>query len=162
MIGGYLYSNLDENIESHLRNKLGNSYNKIKIWDNGYLFYDNPFQDNQNSCLTSNDLVVLSQDLLVTDDPDGEYLKLNLQKDFPEMFRKQGTDAFNSIASDFRMAIVDKTKGPMSLFLVSNRAGSGRMFYHKVKAGMVFSSDLRFLLKIVPLDVSNIGIYSIL
>lgn len=162
MIGGYLYNELDGEIEGSLHDKFGNSFTKIKVWDNGYLFYDNSFQDNQTSCLTSNDLIILSQDLLVTDDPHDEYRELNIEKDFPEMFRNSGTDAFNSIASDFRMVIVDKTDGQKAVFLVSNRAGSGRMYYHLIDSGIFFCSDLRFLLKIVPFDVSNIGIYSIL
>ena len=162
MIGGYLYNKLDEGIEGCLQNNLNSSVNKIRGWNNGYLFYDNPFQDNRTSCLTSNDLIVLSQDLLVTENSDDEFRELNLQKDFPELFRNKGTDAFNSIASDFRMVIVDNTDGRKAVFLASNRAGSGRMFYHTLTSGILFCSDLRFLLKIVPLDVSNIGIYSIL
>ena len=162
MIGGYLYNKLDEKIEMSLHGKFGNSFSKIKVWDNGYLFYNEPFRENQTPFLSSDDLIVLSQDFLVAEDSDGEYRELNLQKDFPEMFRKQGSDAFKAIASDFRMIIVAQDGAQKTLFLVSNRAGSGRMYYHLIDTGILFCSDLRFLLTIVSFEVNNIGIYSIL
>jgi len=162
MIGGYLYSRRNADFESRVLNKANNSFNKIEVWDNGYLFYDKAFGDNKTHCLISDELIILSQDLLVTEGSDGEYRPLNLQKDFAEAFIKKGTDALNNITTDFRMVIVDKTKRQKALFLVSNRAGSGRVFYHKLESGILFSSDLRFLLKIIRFNVNKMGIYSIL
>ena len=162
MIGGYLYSRRNADFEGRVLNKANNSFNKIEVWDNGFLFYDKPFGDNKTHCLTSDELIILSQDFLVTEGSDGEYRPLNLQEGFAEAFIKKGTDALNIIASDFRMVIVDKGKRQKALFLVSNRAGSGRIFYHKLESGILFSSDLRFLLRIIRFDVSKTGIYSIL
>ena len=78
---------------------------------------------------------------MVIKDTDDEYREIDLLKDFPGMFRNKGPDAFKSIASDFRMVIVDKTVGQKAVFLVSNRAGSGRMYYHLIDSGILFCSD---------------------
>ena len=53
--------------EGHVLNKANNSFNKIEVWDNGYLFYDKAFGDNKTHCLISDELIILSQDLLVTE-----------------------------------------------------------------------------------------------
>jgi len=162
MIGGYIYNKLDSDIEFRLQNNMNQNFNKIIAWENGYLFYNKPFGDDQTSFLVSNEIIVLSQDLLVTADSDGEYRNFNLQKEFPEIFSRIGDEAFNVIKSDFRMVIVQRTKKDKSVTLVSNRAGSGRIFFYKMESGVLFSSDLRFLLGIVKLDVNHLGIYSVL
>jgi asparagine synthase (glutamine-hydrolysing) len=161
MIGGYIYDKLDSDIEIRLKNNINQNFNKITAWDNGYLFYNKPFDDDQDSYLVSDEIIVLSQDILVTADS-GEYRNFNLRKEFPELFSRFNDEAFNVIKSDFRMVIVQRTKKSKSVTLVSNRAGSGRMFFYKMESGVLFASDLRFLLMIVKFDINHLGIYSIL
>ena len=162
MIGGYLYSRVDESIKRCLQNELNDLFEKIQIGSNGYLFFDNPYQENHEPYSSSDDLVVLSQDLLVATNSDGEYRALNIHRDFSGLFSKRGISALNDVVSDFRMVVVEKSKKQKTVFLVSNRAGSGRIFYHRLTSGILFSSDLRFLLRIVRFDVNTTGIYSIL
>ena len=97
MIGGYIYNKLDSDIEFRLQNNMNQNFNKIIAWENGYLFYNKPFGDDQTSFLVSNEIIVLSQDLLVTADSDGEYRNFNLQKEFPEIFSRIGDEVFNVI-----------------------------------------------------------------
>jgi len=162
MIGGYSYISLNKGIDNKLRKELHSKFKTINLGDNGYLFYDEPYERDQTSHYISSDLIILSQDLLVSMDAGGEYRALDLQKSFPTQLRQKGTEALAGISSDFRMIIFKKTGEEKTLYLISNRAGSGRMFYHKTASGILFSSDLRFLLKIIHFEVSKIGIYSIL
>ncbi|UCE08072.1 MAG: hypothetical protein JSW07_08600, partial [bacterium] len=162
MIGGYIYDKVNSDFEIRLQNNMNQNFNKIIAWDNGYLFYNKPFDDDQTSYLVSNEIIVLSQDLLATVDYDGEYRNFNLQKEFPELFSRIGDEVFNVIKSDFRMAIVQRTNKNKVLILVSNRAGSARMFFYKMESGVLFASDLRFLLMIVKFDINHLGIYSVL
>jgi hypothetical protein len=92
--------------------------------------------------LASDAIIALSQDLLVTTDSNGQYRNFDLQKEFPERFSSIGDEAFNVIKSDFRMVIVQNTKKNKLVTLVSNRAGSGRIFYHHTDFGVIFASDL--------------------
>lgn len=162
MIGGYIYNLLDKGMDSCLKNELNSSFNKIGVGDNGYFFYDRLFVKNHTFSHITDKLTILTQDLLVTMDSAGEYQSLDIQNEFPEIFTKEGTNSFKRISSDYRMSIFENTENQKSLFLVSNRAGSGRIYYHKMEAGILFSSDLRFLLKFINLDVNRLGIYSIL
>ncbi len=162
MIGGYVYRKEDSEICKRLEHSLPPSCQQIPVWENGYFFFTNPFGSDQNPCAASVDLVCLSEDLLVARDGVGGYVQLDIQGDFHERFRQQGTGAFNSIQNDFRMAVVSKTGDARILYLASNRAGAGRIYYHKLESGIVFCSDLRFLLSIVPFDVNRLAIYSIL
>ncbi|MBU4184677.1 MAG: asparagine synthase [Proteobacteria bacterium] len=161
MIGGYIYNLLDKSIDNRLKSELNSSFNKIRVENNGYLFYDRLLENHTFSHI-SNKLTILTQDLLVTMDSAGEYVSLDIQNEFPEIFTKEGTNSFKRISSDYRMAIFKNTENQKSLHLVSNRAGSGRIYYHKMESGILFSSDLRFLLKIINFDVNRKGIYSIL
>ena len=149
MIGGYIYSKLDMTIEGRLQKEIGSMFEKIQVWDNGYLFHDNPFGNGQTFSLISEDLFVLSQDLLVTTDASGEYRLLDLTTEFRETFSQKGKEAFNVIDSDFRMIVAYRENIEKYLLLLSNRAGSGRIYFHKLKSGVFFCSDLRFLLRIV-------------
>jgi len=162
MIGGYIYNLLDKGIDSGLKSELNSSFNKIRVGDNGYFFHDRLFVENHTFSHISNKLTILTQDLLVTMDSAGEYTSLDIQNEFPELFTKEGTNSFKRISSDYRMSIFKNTENQKSLYLVSNRAGSGRIYYHKMESGILFSSDLRFLLKLIDFDVNRKGIYSIL
>jgi len=162
MIGGYIYNLLDKGIDTRLNSELDASFNKIKVGHDGYLFYDRLFGENHTFSHISDEKILLTQDLLVTMDSAGEYMPLDIQNEFPEIFSKEGTNSFKRISSDFRMVIFKNTENQKSLYLVSNRAGSGRIYYHKMESGILFSSDLRFLLKIIYFDVNRKGIYSIL
>jgi asparagine synthase (glutamine-hydrolysing) len=162
MVGGYIYSERDEEFASRLRNRLDGSFGTIAAWDHGVLFHDEPYPAHPTSSLVSDELVALTQDILATPGPDGEYRPFDLKAELAERLSKDASAAFDSIASDYRMAAVHRREGETSLYLVSNRAGSGRMYYHALDSGVVFSSDLRFLLRIVRCDVSLLGVYSIL
>jgi len=162
VIGGYIYRRGNPDIAALLENELVGSIKKIVVWDDGYFFYGNSFKNKQATHLVLEDIVVLSNDLLVTLDSDGEYRLLNLEEKFPEMLRKDAANALNAIPSDFRMAVTYKIREDKFLFLVSNRAGAGRMYFHTLETGILFCSDLRFLFKIIQPDVRPIGVYSIL
>jgi len=162
MIGGYVYRNPDPEIDALLRDRLPAGCRRIDVWDNGYFFCTGSLESAQAPFAVSSELIVLSEDLLVTPDSSGEYRLAAWEADFCESFRKRNTDAFQSVQNDFRMAVAAGAGGDRSLYLVSQRAGSGRIYYHKRDDGIVFSSDLRFLYGIVPFDISRRGIYAIL
>jgi len=162
MIGGYIYGERDEEFESRLRSRLDGACVTIAAWDHGLLFHDEPYPAHPTSVLASEELIALTPDILATPGPDGEYRRFDLQADLAERLSKDASAAFDSIASDYRMAAVRRRGDETSLYLVSNRAGSGRMYYHALDSGVVFSSDLRLLLRVVSCDVSLLGVYSIL
>jgi len=161
MIGGYLYNRLDANVEERLKVLLGETFQKTKVNNNGYIFHDNPFQDDRMTLKITDDRIVLSQDLLIINGSDGEYRIIGPEAEKHLFGKKDREDIFNAIVSDFRMVFVEK-EPVIKICLVSNRAGAGRMFYHIMNHGILFSSDLRFLLDIIPFDVNRTGIYSII
>ena len=162
MIGGYIYSGRNLEIESRLEQRLDDRHTRTNVWGNGFLFFDDPFADGRTSWLVSNDLIALSQDVLVRSTSDGEHHRFDLQHDFPSEFSRGAIQAFDAIASEYRMVCVDKRGEEVTLYLVSNRAGSGRLYHHTMNGGTVFSTDLRFLLSVVGCEVNRLGIYSIL
>jgi asparagine synthase (glutamine-hydrolysing) len=149
-------------IAARLESRLNPTHSKIQAWDNGCLFYDHPFRDDQPACMVSDELTLLSEDILVTASSEGEYRRLSLGRELSDLFLKKGTDAFNAIHSDFCMAVLWRRGADKGLYLASNRAGSGRIYYHTLDSGILFSSDLRFLLSLIPLEVSPIGVYALL
>jgi len=162
VIGGYIFHNENKGIMDRLNNALRKSYNRIPCANTGFLFYDDPFSDFKTALYSSDSLTILSQDFLVTCNSDGNYSSLDLRKDLPEMFLRKKEEVLKEIVSDYRLIIIERMKKDTSLYLVSNRAGNGRMYYHTMESGILFSSDMRFLLKIVPLQVNDIGVYAIL
>jgi hypothetical protein len=161
MIGGYLYRRIDEDIHARLQQKLA-SYSTAEVWDIGFFFVNRPDQDKQTVCAASPDTIAISEDLLISSDPESGYREIDLKSGFLDNYRSNGPKAFDSIQCDFRMAVASKKGNSHSLQLISHRAGAGRMYYHQLETGILFSSDLRFLLDILSLDVSPLGIYSIL
>jgi asparagine synthase (glutamine-hydrolysing) len=162
MIGGYIYSGRNLEIESRLEERLDDRHTRTHVWGNGFLFFDDPFLDGRTSWLVSDDLIALSQDVLVSSTPGGEHRRFDLQNDFPPEFSRGATHAFDSIASEYRMVCVNRTGEEATLHLVSNRAGSGRVYHHTYNGGIVFSTDLRFLLGVVGCEINRLAIYSIL
>jgi asparagine synthase (glutamine-hydrolysing) len=162
MIGGYLHSERDDNFHARLQGKLDPKWQQIKVWKHGYFFCTDPFQSDRKSFSANGEWIALSEDLLVARDGSGTYRPMDLQSDFAVGFAGDGARAFDSIQSDFRMAVATSRGSEYRLFLASNRAGSGRIYYHRLKNGIVFCSDLRFLLKIVPFEVNRKAIYAIL
>lgn len=162
MIGGYIHRRIDVGLESRLRQRIDHSFTAIDAWDCGFLFCDHPYSDDQTSRLVSHDLVALSQDLLVATDADDQYRPFDLAAELPGLLAQDEPTAFDAIASDYRMAVVRRRGEQTTLFLVSNRAGSGRIYLCPVESGVLFSSDLRFLLGVIKGEVSRLGIYSIL
>ncbi|NLT66231.1 MAG: hypothetical protein GXX84_06460 [Acidobacteria bacterium] len=161
MIGGYLYRTIDRDLAARLERKLV-CCEKLKLWDVGHFFFSSPHRSNGKSCVIAPDLAALSEDLPVSGDGGAEYRLLDLETDFLELFRKHEAPAFDHIQSDCRMAVLSKKEDSYTLFLASHRAGAGRIYYHRLDSGIVFCSDLRFLLSIIPLDVNPLGIYSVL
>lgn len=162
MIGGYLFRNIENSIMDRLNSALGKTYNRSQCCENGIIFNDNPFADVDTAFYTSENLTILSQDILVGDNSDGYYSSVDLCKDFTMMFRRKKADAFQDIVSEYRMIIIEHADEDTELYLVSNRAGNGRMYYCATGSGILFSSDFRFLLKIFPFDLNDLGIYSII
>jgi asparagine synthase (glutamine-hydrolysing) len=162
MIGGYIYSRKDEDIEARLKAVMRPDWPCLKVWEHGFFFYTNPFHAEQSLCWTRGDAVGLSEDLLVTRDGSGCYRLLDIDHDFAGRWPGQAPEAFGSIQNDFRMAVACNRGGEPLLFLASHRAGSGRIYYHRLKTGIIFCSDLRLLLKIVPFQVSRMAVYAIL
>jgi asparagine synthase (glutamine-hydrolysing) len=162
MIGGYVFRNVENSIMDRLNSALGKTYNRSQCCENGIIFHDNPFSDVDTAFYTSENLTILSQDMLVGDNSNGDYSVVDLRKDFTMMFRRKKAEAFQDIVSEYRMIIIEKTDEDTELYLVSNRAGNGRIYYYTTESGIFFSSDLRFLLRIVPFDVNDLGIYAIL
>jgi asparagine synthase (glutamine-hydrolysing) len=162
MIGGYIYRKVQSEIHKRLQDRLPPSSQQIPVWENGCIFFTNPFSSERTPYAASADLFCLSEDLLVAREGSGGYVQLDIKNDFCDRFLQHGTNAFNSVQNDFRMAVASRTGADRCLYLTSNRAGAGRIFYHRLESGIVFSSDLRFLLSIVPFDVNRQAIYAIL
>lgn len=78
MIGGYIFFHEDPGITDRLNKALKETYTRIPGGDNGFLFHDNPFSDFPTAVYASESLTMLSQDLLVTSNSDGEYSLLDL------------------------------------------------------------------------------------
>jgi asparagine synthase (glutamine-hydrolysing) len=162
MIGGYIFFHEDPGITDRLNKALKETYTRILGGDNGFLFHDNPFSDFSTTVYASESLTMLSQDLLVTSNSDGEYSLLNLHNDFPDLFLRKKAEALHDIVSDYRLIVIERKKDDTDLYLVSNRAGNGRMYYSTTESSILFSSDLRFLLSIVPFEVNEPAVYAIL
>ena len=155
MIGGYIFQAEHAGIMDRLNTALGTSAYRTPCGKTGFLFFDHPFSDSPTAVYSSDSLTILSQDLLATRDVDGNYAVLDLRKDFPDLFRRKKIDALQDIVSDYRLVLVESRKEETDVYLVSNRAGNGRMYYTSVDSGILFASDLRFLLKIVPCALSD-------
>ena len=162
MIGGYIHSERDHDLDLRIQRSLDPKWTRIEIGNRGYFFYSDPFKDESSPYLSSPDLTALSEDLLVCRNGDSGYQPVDLARDFAPAFGAAPSEAFNSIHSDFRMAVAMNRSGEFRLYLASNRAGSGRIYYCRLKDAIVFCSDLRFLLKVVPFNISRKAIYAIL
>ncbi len=162
MIGGYVHSRHDREFEARIRAALEPGTRFLEVRDSGFFFSTAPWASEQKPFFSSSDLVALSEDLLVTPADSGRCGLLDLESGFLPDFLRRGGAAFDAIQSDFRMAVASNQGGRRKLFLASNRAGSGRIYYRKLADGMVFCSDLRFLLKIVPFEVDRMALYAIL
>jgi asparagine synthase (glutamine-hydrolysing) len=74
------------------------------------------------------------------------------------MLEKEGILCINKIISDFNLFLYDKTNG--SLYIASNRATAGRMFYVFWKDTILFSNDFTLLLNVKPLNISTCALYA--
>jgi len=162
MIGGYIFFHKNTDIIDRLNKTLGETYTRIPCGDTGFLFHDNPFSDVNTAVYSSDSLTMLSQDLLVTGNSDRDYSSLDLRNDLPDLFLRKKAEVFKDIVSDYRLIIIERGKVETDLYLVSNRAGNGRIYYYTTESGILFSSDLRFLLRIVPFEVNDPAVYAIL
>ena len=162
MIGGYIFRVENADITARLNRALGQSAYRAPCGNSGFLFFDYPFSGAKTAVYSSDCLTIVSQDLLVTRDADGNYSALDLGADFAGLFRRKRIDALKDIVSDYRLALVEHRMAETDVYLVSNRAGNGRLYYSTMGSGILFASDLRFLLKIVPFEVNDAAVYAIL
>lgn len=162
MIGGYLYRSEKEEISHRLEMALKDSFQQIPYRNSGILFFDQPFTDFKTIFYTSDQLTILTQDLLVTADSEDTYNLLDVQKTLPELFRQKKIEVLNEIVTDYRLILIEQGESDTILYLVSNRAGNGRMYYYQDERGMLFCSDIRFLLKILPWQVNDLALFSLL
>ncbi len=162
MIGGYLFQYEDPDMMNRLNKALRGPYTWIPCGEMGFLFHNEPFSDVPTAVYTSEHLTMVSQDLLVTSNTEGEYAFLDLCHDLPELFVRKQAEVFHDIVSDYRLIIIDRGKEETALYLVSNRAGNGRMYYSMTEGGILFASDVRFLLHIVPFELNDPAVYAIL
>jgi len=110
MIGGYIFQVENAEIMDRLNAALGKSPYRMPCGNAGFLFFDHPFSDTQTAAYSSDGLSILSQDLLVTRDADGDYAVLDLRKDFSELFRRKKIEALKDIVSDYRLVLVERRK----------------------------------------------------
>lgn len=162
MIGGYLFRQPQPELAERLHQTLGDNFQRIPCGNSGFLFHDAPYADFPTTSFTSDCLTLLTQDLLVISNTDGEYRLLDGEQELPDLFLRKHTDVFQEIVSDYRLIVLDQQKEETNVYLVSHRAGNGRMYYSRTAIGILFCSDLRFLLKILPLDVSDAALYAVL
>jgi asparagine synthase (glutamine-hydrolysing) len=162
LIGGYLYRSENKEISHRLKKALKDSFQKIPYRNSGILFFDQPYGDFKTSFYTSEQLTILTQDLLVTADSEDTYTLLEVHKTLPELFLRKKIEVLNDIVSDYRLILIEQGETDTILYLVSNRAGNGRMYYYRDNRGMLFCSDIRFLLKIIPWQVNDLALFSIL
>lgn len=160
MIGGYFYHQKDAEIAARLCG-LTSGCPSIQVFENGYFFHTNPFRPGANAQASSDRAVAISEDLLVAKSASGFYESEDFAH-FLSEFERRGAEAFDSVQCDFRMAVASRQAAGIYLYLVSNRAGSGRMYYRKLEDGIVFCSDLRFLLKVADFEISRKAAYSLL
>ena len=55
MIGGYIYNQIDMDIEHRLEKRIKGLFHKIMALDSGFLFFDDPFEGIQTPCLVSDE-----------------------------------------------------------------------------------------------------------
>jgi hypothetical protein len=70
---------------------------------------------------------------------------------------KEGILCINKIIPDFHLFSYDETT--KTLYLFSNRATAGRMFYIFWKEAVLFSNDFLLLLNIKPLNINTLALY---
>jgi asparagine synthase (glutamine-hydrolysing) len=162
LIGGYLYRSENKEISHRLEMALKGSFQQIPCRESGILFFDQPYTDFKTAFYKSDKLTILTQDLLVTADSENTYTLVEVHKSFPDLFLRKKMEVLNDIVSDYRLILIEQSEMDTLLYLVSNRAGNGRMYYYQDETGMLFCSDIRFLLKIIPWQVDDLALFSIL
>jgi asparagine synthase (glutamine-hydrolysing) len=162
MIGGYLYKMEKNEISFRLHKLSEDSLIFLKNFENGYLFYDGCFSNNQSPHHSTENLILLTQDLLIARDSDNNYKHLNLPEEFFDLYIREKTEVLKRIVNNFRAIIVDYSNGELNVYAVSNRAGNGRIYYHQTESGIIFSSDIRFLFRIINFTVNDMALYAIL
>ncbi len=107
-------------------------------------------------------MTFISQDLLVCEDSDAGYKQIEMSPDIENIFINRKTNLFNDIVSEYRLIVLDSRNENSALYLVSNRAGNGRIYYCQLENGIIFCSDIRFLLRVLPFEINDIAIFAIL
>ena len=130
----------------------------------GYLFYRAASRQpaDETVLCKSDSLLAMSPDLLVGGNWSGGYERLDMSRDFEALYKKYSVGVFGEIVSDCRTVVVDLAAFPKTLYLVSNRAGSGRMYYERTETGLAFCSDIRVLLAMGQHEVNDVALYAIM
>lgn len=102
----------------------------------GLLFHDEPFAQTPTSFYSSGWLSLIALNLLVCRGDGGTYRVIVAGEEPARRFTNEGIGALDGVSSDFRLAAFDA------------RTGVGRIYYRRLEAGLFFSSDLRFLLRL--------------
>ncbi len=161
MIGGYMFSREQVDLTERVQKVLDDTFEKISCGANGFLFFDQPYSDFPTAIHASENLTLVTQDLLVVDGGDGEYKLLDILE-FSSVYTRKQLEVLQDIVSDFRLVLLERQQTETKLYLASNRAGNGRMYYHETDGGLLFASDIRFLLKILPFEAYQPSIYAML
>jgi len=168
MIGGYIGKHAERWIEKLIGARSIQHIAAVGLSGhgaNGYLFCSENSTGRAPSGATlhlSPQLAVVSEDLLVIGHPDSDYHEVDVGEGFAQLYQQHGRAAFEKIVSDFRMVVVDFTASSRALYLVSDRAGSGRMCFERTGNGIAFCSDIRVLLATGPREISDVALYAIL
>lgn len=157
MIGGYVYRRRDASVQARLQAATA-GFRRVEVPGCGYLFCTGAFKASAKPWASSGRLAAVTEDLLVGRASDGAYRLEDLETEFLPRFGREARAAFDSIQSDFRIAVISGRQ----LYLASNRAGSGRIYYRKLADGIVFCSDLRFLAGLAPFEASRKAVYALL
>ena len=83
MIGGYFYyKEFNRELDQKINNITGEQSKKITLSENGYMFYKKDFKSKESLFFETNDMVILSNDILAGKNLDNEYHELNIEKEF--------------------------------------------------------------------------------
>lgn len=162
MIGGTLSRNGQVERERLFPFEPDGALDAIPLEGYGTFFASNAWRKNRCLHCTDDGLVILSEDMLVGEMPDHRLGVLDPAEAFvPQFVRNGPAAAFDSVVSDYRMAAWDGRPEHGKLYLVSNRAGAGRIYYHRGGDGLLFCSDLRAMCRWLRFEIDPMGLYAL-
>lgn len=127
--------------------QIENEISSLNIW---YYLDDNiRIINNRNNVFISDDNLIFLDS--------GSQKRLDNDK-IAEMLEEKNIDLIKNIQSDFNLILYDKIKA--RIYLASNRAAAGRMFYVFWKNSLFFSNDFSLLLRLKRLTLNDIALYA--